>query len=141
MAGPAGGRGAERGSAVRFWERCLPVSQASKLPTHFLRPPSTHSFPLLLCSVRLVFLPASLLLPPAGVLTKIDIMDPGTNCRDVLEGQTYVLRNGWIGVVNRGQADINSKVGRAGLEGQLQNISGKEVMGVALRRGCTGNPD
>lgn len=46
----------------------------------------------------------------AGVLTKIDIMDPGTNCRDVLEGQTYQLRNGWIGVVNRGQADINSKV-------------------------------
>ncbi len=48
---------------------------------------------------------------PAGVLTKIDIMDPGTNCRDVLEGQTYQLRNGWIGVVNRGQADINSRVG------------------------------
>lgn len=47
----------------------------------------------------------------AGVLTKIDIMDPGTNCRDVLEGQTYQLRNGWIGVVNRGQADINSRVG------------------------------
>ena len=44
------------------------------------------------------------------MLTKIDIMDPGTNCRDVLEGQTYQLRNGWIGVVNRGQADINSKV-------------------------------
>ncbi|KAI7841316.1 hypothetical protein COHA_004935 [Chlorella ohadii] len=33
-----------------------------------------------------------------GVLTKIDIMDPGTNCRDVLEGQTYQLRNGWIGM-------------------------------------------
>lgn len=50
----------------------------------------------------------------AGVLTKIDIMDPGTNCRDVLEGQTYQLRNGWIGVVNRGQADINSRVRRGG---------------------------
>lgn len=45
-----------------------------------------------------------------GVLTKIDIMDPGTDCRDVLEGQTYQLRNGWIGVVNRGQADINSRM-------------------------------
>jgi hypothetical protein len=45
-----------------------------------------------------------------GVLTKIDIMDPGTNCRDVLEGATYQLRNGWIGVVNRGQRDIDSKV-------------------------------
>ncbi|KAK2078512.1 hypothetical protein QBZ16_003352 [Prototheca wickerhamii] len=45
-----------------------------------------------------------------GVLTKIDIMDPGTNCRDVLEGSAYTLRNGWIGVVNRGQADINSRM-------------------------------
>lgn len=45
-----------------------------------------------------------------GVLTKIDIMDPGTNCRDVLEGHSYGLRNGWIGVVNRGQADINSRM-------------------------------
>ena len=48
------------------------------------------------------------------MLTKIDIMDPGTNCRDVLEGQTYQLRNGWIGVVNRGQADINARVGGGG---------------------------
>ncbi|KAL6777453.1 DRP1 [Auxenochlorella protothecoides x Auxenochlorella symbiontica] len=50
-----------------------------------------------------------------GVLTKIDIMDPGTNCRDVLDGAAYTLRNGWIGVVNRGQADINSRMdmGRA----------------------------
>eukprot|EP00887_Chlorella_sp_A99_P000725 scaffold5.g725.t1 len=46
-----------------------------------------------------------------GVLTKIDIMDPGTNCRDILEGATYGLRNGWIGVVNRGQADINARLG------------------------------
>lgn len=45
-----------------------------------------------------------------GVLTKIDIMDPGTNCRDVLDGLTYTLRNGWIGVVNRGQRDIDNKV-------------------------------
>lgn len=41
-------------------------------------------------------------------------MDPGTNCRDVLEGRSYQLRNGWIGVVNRGQADINSQVGQLG---------------------------
>lgn len=61
--------------------------------------------------------------PPTGVLTKIDIMDPGTNCRDVLEGQTYVLRNGWIGVVNRGQADINSKAGAAA-EGANQGRAG-----------------
>lgn len=46
----------------------------------------------------------------AGVLTKLDIMDPGTDARDVLNGQAVRLKNGWIGVVNRGQADINSKV-------------------------------
>jgi hypothetical protein len=45
-----------------------------------------------------------------GVLTKIDIMDPGTDCRDVLEGRSYTLRNGWIGVVNRGQKDIDGRV-------------------------------
>jgi hypothetical protein len=62
------------------------------------------------------------LLLPAGVLTKIDIMDPGTNCRDVLEGQTYVLRNGWIGVVNRGQADINSRVRICAMQGCLRAL-------------------
>ena len=56
--------------------------------------------------------------PLSGVLTKIDIMDPGTNCRDVLEGASYKLRNGWIGVVNRGQADINSKASGGGGGGQ-----------------------
>mmetsp|Transcript_14458 Transcript_14458/g.31336 ORF Transcript_14458/g.31336 Transcript_14458/m.31336 type:complete len:628 (+) Transcript_14458:150-2033(+) len=45
-----------------------------------------------------------------GVLTKIDIMDRGTDCRDVLLGKTLKLRHGWVAVVNRGQADINSKV-------------------------------
>ncbi|PSC76903.1 dynamin-related 1E-like [Micractinium conductrix] len=55
-----------------------------------------------------------------GVLTKLDIMDPGTNCRDVLEGMTYQLRNGWIGVVNRGQADINSRM-------SMQDARAKEM--------------
>ena len=45
-----------------------------------------------------------------GVLTKLDIMDPGTNAREVLEGQAVRLKHGWIGIVNRGQADIISKV-------------------------------
>uniref|UniRef100_A0A7S0WQS1 Dynamin GTPase n=1 Tax=Chlamydomonas leiostraca TaxID=1034604 RepID=A0A7S0WQS1_9CHLO len=45
-----------------------------------------------------------------GVLTKVDIMDRGTDCRDVLMGRSLRLRHGWVAVVNRGQADINSKV-------------------------------
>lgn len=41
-------------------------------------------------------------------------MDRGTDCRDVLLGKTLKLRHGWVAVVNRGQADINSKVGACG---------------------------
>jgi hypothetical protein len=37
-------------------------------------------------------------------------MDPGTDARDVLQGQAVRLKNGWIGIVNRGQADIIGKV-------------------------------
>lgn len=42
-----------------------------------------------------------------GVLTKLDIMDRGTDAIDILEGRVYNLRRGFIGVVNRGQMDIN----------------------------------
>ncbi len=46
----------------------------------------------------------------AGVLTKLDIMDPGTNAREVLENSAVHMKNGWIGIVNRGQADIVANV-------------------------------
>lgn len=42
-----------------------------------------------------------------GVLTKLDLMDPGTDASDVLMNRVYPLRRGYIGVVNRGQKDIN----------------------------------
>ncbi|XP_052170646.1 dynamin-related protein 5A [Diospyros lotus] len=42
-----------------------------------------------------------------GVLTKIDLMDKGTDAVDILEGKSYKLQFPWIGVVNRSQADIN----------------------------------
>ncbi|CAA6657202.1 unnamed protein product [Spirodela intermedia] len=42
-----------------------------------------------------------------GVLTKLDLMDKGTNALDVLEGKSYRLQHPWVGVVNRSQADIN----------------------------------
>ncbi|KAI4364690.1 hypothetical protein MLD38_020747 [Melastoma candidum] len=45
-----------------------------------------------------------------GVLTKIDLMDKGTDAVDILEGRAYRLQFPWIGVVNRSQADINSRV-------------------------------
>ncbi|SGZ53401.1 CIC11C00000002071 [Sungouiella intermedia] len=41
-----------------------------------------------------------------GVLSKIDLMDQGTNAVDILKGNVYPLKLGFIGVVNRSQQDI-----------------------------------
>ncbi len=45
-----------------------------------------------------------------GVLTKIDIMDPGTNAKKMLLGQEVSLRLGFVGVRNRSQQEINDKI-------------------------------
>lgn len=42
-----------------------------------------------------------------GVLTKIDLMDKGTNAVDILNNRKYPLKLGWVGVVNRSQQDID----------------------------------
>uniref|UniRef100_A0A8W4F979 Dynamin-2 n=1 Tax=Sus scrofa TaxID=9823 RepID=A0A8W4F979_PIG len=44
-----------------------------------------------------------------GVITKLDLMDEGTDARDVLENKLLPLRRGYIGVVNRSQKDIEGK--------------------------------
>ena len=36
-----------------------------------------------------------------GVLTKLDLMDEGTDARDILENRLFPLRRGYVGVVNR----------------------------------------
>jgi len=41
-----------------------------------------------------------------GVITKIDLMDKGTNAMDVLTGRVIPLKLGFIGVINRSQQDI-----------------------------------
>ena len=43
-----------------------------------------------------------------GVLTKVDIMDKGTDAVDVLTGQIIPLRLGFVGVINRSQNDIKT---------------------------------
>ncbi|PIN12376.1 Vacuolar sorting protein VPS1, dynamin [Handroanthus impetiginosus] len=45
-----------------------------------------------------------------GVLTKIDLMDKGTDAVDILEGKAFKLQFPWIGVVNRSHQDINKNV-------------------------------
>ncbi|XP_059222935.1 dynamin isoform X2 [Stomoxys calcitrans] len=44
-----------------------------------------------------------------GVITKLDLMDEGTDARDILENKLLPLRRGYIGVVNRSQKDIDGR--------------------------------
>ncbi|XP_075895369.1 dynamin 3a isoform X2 [Nelusetta ayraudi] len=44
-----------------------------------------------------------------GVLTKLDLMDAGTNAREILENKLLPLRRGYVGVVNRSQRDIDGR--------------------------------
>jgi GTPase SAR1 family protein len=45
-----------------------------------------------------------------GVITKIDIMDKGTNARRMLLGQDVPLKLGYVGVKGRSQLDINTSM-------------------------------
>ena len=44
-----------------------------------------------------------------GVITKLDLMDEGTDAREILENKKLPLRRGYVGVVNRSQKHINEK--------------------------------
>ncbi|XP_051987566.1 dynamin-3 isoform X3 [Xyrauchen texanus] len=44
-----------------------------------------------------------------GVITKLDLMDEGTDARDILENKLLPLRRGYIGIVNRSQKDIDGR--------------------------------
>ncbi|KAK6894637.1 Vacuolar protein sorting-associated protein 1 [Candida tropicalis] len=44
-----------------------------------------------------------------GVLTKVDLMDQGTDVIDILAGRVIPLRFGYVPVINRGQKDIEAK--------------------------------
>lgn len=43
------------------------------------------------------------------MITKLDLMDEGTDARDILENKLLPLRRGYIGVVNRSQKDIDGR--------------------------------
>uniref|UniRef100_A0A915DH68 Dynamin n=1 Tax=Ditylenchus dipsaci TaxID=166011 RepID=A0A915DH68_9BILA len=51
-----------------------------------------------------------------GVLTKLDLMDEGTDAREILENRVFALRRGYVGVINRSQKDI---VGRKDIRAAL----------------------
>ncbi|XP_078801779.1 dynamin 3a isoform X6 [Oryzias latipes] len=44
-----------------------------------------------------------------GVITKLDLMDEGTDAKEILENRFLPLRRGYVGVVNRCQKDIDGK--------------------------------
>ncbi|KAI1287638.1 Dynamin-2 [Halotydeus destructor] len=44
-----------------------------------------------------------------GVLTKLDLMDQGTDAREILDNKLLPLRRGYVGVVNRSQKDIEGR--------------------------------
>nr|CCD13521.1 unnamed protein product [Trypanosoma congolense IL3000] len=46
-----------------------------------------------------------------GVITKLDLMDRGTDAYDILTGKVVPLRHGFVGIVNRSQHDINTSKG------------------------------
>lgn len=56
-----------------------------------------------------------------GVLTKVDLMDSGTDVVDILAGRVIPLRMGYVPVVNRGQKDIDGKKSvKSALEAEKQ---------------------
>lgn len=44
-----------------------------------------------------------------GVITKLDLMDAGTNALDMLQSRVIPLRRGYVAVVNRSQADLDTR--------------------------------
>ncbi len=82
-----------------------------------------------------------------GVLTKLDLMDAGTDASSILNGTQVPLKLGFIAVVNRSQADINGNksISHALLDEQryfeshpvyatMQNRCGTRVLAQTLSR-------
>ncbi|XP_062516080.1 dynamin-1-like isoform X2 [Corticium candelabrum] len=60
-----------------------------------------------------------------GVLTKLDLMDEGTDASAILENRVFPLRRGYVGVVNRSQKDIEGKKDiRAAMEAERRFFLG-----------------
>jgi interferon-induced GTP-binding protein Mx1 len=80
--------------------------------------------------------------PHAGVLTKPDLMDPGTesSVQDILRGKVVKLeRHGYFVVRNRGQLSRNVTQGQA-LTDEAQYFSTHSIFGKLAQRGRFGAP-
>ena len=45
-----------------------------------------------------------------GVLTKLDIMDEGTDAKNTIQNKEILLKSGYIGVINRSKKDLDNKL-------------------------------
>lgn len=71
-----------------------------------------------------------------GVLTKLDLMDAGESAVDMLLGRAVPLRLGYVGLVNRSQADVTSKVSvERGIESEQRFFASRPEYG-ALASAC-----
>lgn len=64
-----------------------------------------------------------------GVLTKLDLMDAGTDARAILDGNHSIkLEKGFIGVVNRSQKDIEDETDMSiALDNEMKFFRGHEA--------------
>jgi len=70
-----------------------------------------------------------------GVITKIDLMDRGTDAMNILENKAIPLKHGYIAVKNRSQEDINKKMSvKIALEKEEEWFAGHEKYSHVLDR-------
>ncbi|XP_025107859.1 dynamin-1-like protein [Pomacea canaliculata] len=70
-----------------------------------------------------------------AVITKLDLMDAGTDAMEVLCGRVIPVKLGIIGVVNRSQADINNKKEMADAHRDEASFLQKKYPSIASRNG------
>eukprot|EP01116_Phalansterium_solitarium_P023937 TRINITY_DN8617_c0_g1_i1.p1 TRINITY_DN8617_c0_g1~~TRINITY_DN8617_c0_g1_i1.p1 ORF type:complete len:764 (-),score=155.95 TRINITY_DN8617_c0_g1_i1:185-2476(-) len=74
-----------------------------------------------------------------GVITKIDIMDKGTDALELLAGRVIPLKLGFVGVVNRSQHDIMTKKSiRDALRNEQEYFSSHQIYRTIASRCGTG---
>lgn len=70
-----------------------------------------------------------------GIITKIDLMDRGTDCLDILQNKLYPLRYGYIGVVLRSQFDIkNNKSLNEGIKNEQDFFENHPIYSKGLNK-------
>ncbi|XP_034230599.1 dynamin-1-like protein [Thrips palmi] len=70
-----------------------------------------------------------------AVVTKIDLMDRGTNAADILAGMVIPVKLGIIGVVNRSQHDLNSKMSLREMRRKESQFFEEHYRDIAARAG------